>query len=243
MLQSFFEQNLDIYTRRSRLSPALITALPITLTALMFFPNEYALLGVFVSLLVYCGVTVLLAQVGRDMGKQKEEALFESWGGKPTTRLLRHRQTSNLLVLTQQHRKLQAMLPNLSLPTALEESDSLSWADKTYEACAAYLRNQTRDREKFNLIFEENCNYGFRRNLWGMKAISILLTLLGIMLSTTLIVLHLLWWKTSVPTFVIVCSAANLTLLLLWVFLFTPTWVRIAANAYAERLLEACDRL
>jgi hypothetical protein len=29
----------------------------------------------------------------------------------------------------------------------------------------------------------------------------------------------------------------------LWLFLFTPNWVKIAADAYAERLLDACENL
>jgi len=35
----------------------------------------------------------------------------------------------------------------------------------------------------------------------------------------------------------------NLALMLCWAAWVTPSWVRIPAQAYAERLLEACNQL
>jgi hypothetical protein len=42
---------------------------------------------------------------------------------------------------------------------------------------------------------------------------------------------------------VVVTAGIDLLLLLGWLLVFTPAWVRIPAEAYAERLLEACDTL
>ncbi|MBD2463386.1 hypothetical protein H6G89_20345 [Oscillatoria sp. FACHB-1407] len=243
MVQGLIEQNFDTYTRRARLGPALIVVLPVALVVVMFFPSELTLLGILVSVLVGCGGAALLAQIGRDMGKQKEESLFELWNGKPTTRSLRHRDVVNASLLAMRHNKLQTLLPNLRLPTAAEEIASPDKADEVYEACATFLRNKTRDKEKFNLVFEENCNYGFRRNLWGLKPVGITLSLFGLAASVTVIVLKLLVWKNSVPLSAIACGIGSLILLILWITLFTPTWVKIAADAYAERLLEACEHL
>ena len=244
MVQSWFEHNLDTYTRRARLSSALVVVLPLTLSTLIFFPNELTLLGVIVSLLVCCGGTALLAQVGRDMGKGKEENLFTSWdGGKPTTRILRYSTAPNLMVLAQRHQKLQELLPNLPIPTEADEAANPKKANEAYEACVAFLRGKTRDKEKFSLVFEENCNYGFRRNLWGMKPIGIAMSVLGVLLAGGVIVANFLFLKSSIPPLAIMCGIVNLLLLILWVFLFTPTWVKIAADAYAERLLEFCENL
>jgi hypothetical protein len=143
MVQSLIEQNFDAYTRRARLSPALIVVLPVASVALMLFPNKLTLLGILVSLLVGFGGAALLAQVGRDMGKQKEQSLFAIWeGGKPTTRILRHSTAPNVKVLALRHSKLQTLLPNLHLPTAAEEIVSADQADETYEACATFLHNK-----------------------------------------------------------------------------------------------------
>lgn len=243
MVQSLIDQNFDTYTRRARLSPALIIVLPIALVVVMFFPSELTLLGILVSLLVGCGGATLLAQIGRDTGKQKEASLFSQWAGKPTTRILRHRHTTNASMLAMRHSKLQALLPTLQLPTATAEAAAPDQADEIYEACTTFLRNKTRDKEKFNLVFEENCNYGFRRNLWGLKPIGITLSLVGLAASGAVLMLNLLVWKTPIPLSAIACGIGSLVLLALWATVFTPNWVKIAADAYAERLLEACEHL
>jgi hypothetical protein len=41
----------------------------------------------------------------------------------------------------------------------------------------------------------------------------------------------------------ILALLVNAALLAVWVFVITPAWVRIAADAYAERLLESIDTL
>jgi len=244
MVQKWFEHNLDTYTRRARLSAALVVVLPLALSTLMFFPNEFTLLGVIVSLLVCCGGTALLAQVGRDMGKGKEENLFTSWdGGKPTTRILRHRTAPNLMVLAQRHKKLQELLPDLSIPTEADEAANPKKADEAYEVCIALLRGKTRDKKKFPLVFEENCNYGFRRNLWGMKPIGVAISVLGFLLAGGVIVAKFWFLKSSIPPLAIMCGIVNFLLLILWIFLFTPAWVKVPADAYAERLLESCENL
>jgi len=242
MVQSLFEQNLDVYTRRARLGPALIAILPVVLTVLAFFPNEFTLLGMLVSILVCCSGTALLAQIGRDMGKQKEEKLFGLWKGKPTTQLLRYSNTKNTKVLAQRHSKLQSLLPSLQMPTAQEEASNPEHVDEIYEAWAAHLRTKTRDRDKFPLVFEENCNYGFRRNLWGMKPIGITVSLLGVVAIGVLIGINF-FNKSQISTPVAIYGLANTFLLLFWLFVFTPSWVKIPADAYAERLLEACENL
>ena len=42
-------------------------------------------------------------------------------------------------------------------------------ADEIYRSWSNYLRTNVRDIEKYNLLFAELINYGFRRNVYGMK--------------------------------------------------------------------------
>jgi len=243
MTQSWFENNLDTYTQRARLRPALIVVLPLVLVVLTFFPNEFTSLGIVVSVLGCCGGIALLAHFGRDMGKKKEEPLFASWnGGKPTTRMLRHSTAPNPILLVERHSKLQTLLLNQKLPTASEEAASPASADKIYEACTNLLIQKTRDKEKFPLVFEENCNYGFRRNLWGMKPIGVTTSILGVLVVGGVIINFWLL-KSPIPLLAIISGSTSLFLLILWIFWFTPSWVKVAADAYAERLLESCESL
>jgi hypothetical protein len=243
MVQNFFDQGFDVYTRRARLSPALITILPIALTIVLLFPTEFTLLGIIASLLICGGGTVLLTQIGRDSGKQKEARLFTLWGGKPTTRYLQHRGTTNPMLLARQHRQLQALLPDIQIPSATEEAADPIAADATYDFCIGCLREKTRSHDEFRLIFDENCNYGFRRNLWGLKPYGMALSILGLAISSGIIGLHLHNWKLFNINLVIACTVTNLTFLIIWGFVIKPRWVSISAESYATRLLESCERL
>ncbi len=129
------------------------------------------------------------------------------------------------------------------MPTAEAEAADPRAADEIYEAWCTVLRDRTRDRKQFNLIFTENCSYGFRRNLWGMKSVGIGLALVG------LAGVALIPWidpsARAAPRVgtVIVTGGINALLLLGWLFVITPAWVRTPADEYAQRLLEACERL
>jgi hypothetical protein len=140
------------------------------------------------------------------------------------------------------HEKLIKLVPNVHLPTPEEEARDPAAADQAYEAYTRYLINQTRDTAKFPLIFEENINYGFRRNLWGMRPAGIVLAILG--MGIALGATYLAWIKND-PLWLVALGATvvNICLVVWWAVRITSAWVFIPAKAYAERLLEACDSL
>jgi len=230
------------YVRRARLQPAMIVALPIALATLAWKPTGIAGWSVFWSLFVWCGGTALLAQVARDRGKRKEPDLYRSWGGKPTTRFLRHRDAPNKTVLGRRHQKLQRIVTGIQIPTIEEERENPVKADDAYDACTAFLLEKTRDKKRFSLVFEENCNYGFRRNLWGLKPLGITTSVVGTAAAAAVIVFNHQSGITTAPL-AIICAVINILLLIGWLVWFTPNWVRIPAEAYAERLLAACENL
>jgi len=233
----------DPYNRKVRLQPALLAALPLGVGTLAWFPEGIAGWGILWGLVVWSGGTTLLTQLGRDSGLKKEAHLYDKWGGKPTTALLRHRSAPNKVLLKVQQKKLQSLVPELVIPSLEQEQADPDAADEVYDACVAILRERTRDRAQFGVLFEENCNYGFRRNLWGMKAVGTTLAVLGLVLAGLSIV-RVLWDRIPLPSpLVPVAIAINLALLLAWIFWFTSDWVRIPAKAYASRLLASIDTL
>jgi len=96
--------------------------------------------------------------------------------------------------------------------------------------------------KKFPLVFEENCNYGFRRNLFGLRSLGLSIATLGTAAIAVLIFGHL---RSRVPLtpLIIPFGLINAIALLLWLFWIKADWVRISADAYAERLLETLDDL
>ena len=230
----------DDYEWRARRAPVLLAALPLAAAALAWAPHFdwTAILpaGAGGLLLGWCG------DVGR-MSKERENALYESWGGKPTTRLLRHRDSPlSKQKLKSLHRKL-AERTEISAPSVNREASDPMEADKIYEDYATHLRDATRDGAKFPLVRAELVNYGRARNAFGLRKIGIAASVVA--LSITLARLFAAW-KSGVPLDVAApCFVALFALVMLgfWLFWSRPATVRHVAEAYAARLIEAADKL
>lgn len=230
---------LDAYTVRARLAPAALAALPVLglFGGGLLAPSELAKLGttaVAASLL-------LASQLARDAGRRLQPRLWESWGGPPTVARLRHRGAQDVHRVERLHGRFEEAL-GARLPTRSEESAHPRRADAAYEDAVADLRNRTRDRSSFPLVFEENADYGFRRNMLGLRPWAIALALavlatcaIALALSTGTFAERLRAW--GWPAGVAIVAA------LVWWRAITPAWVKLTADAYADRLFEALDTL
>jgi hypothetical protein len=243
MAASTFDFNLvlDTYTRKARFLPALVLTVPVALAVLAWFPTDLKGLNLLATGVVWYVGASLSTELARDRGKALEPKLFKKWGGKPTTRMLRHRHAPNKALLERQHRALEALMKNISLPTAAEEKANPAGADDIYDACTAFLITRTRDVKQHALIFAENCNYGFRRNVLGLKPIGLVLSLVGAVAAGCKIVLDAR--SGTVSPLPVASTLFCLLLFAGWVFWFRPDWVKICANAYALQLLRACEVL
>ena len=141
------------------------------------------------------------------------------------------------------------------LPTEQREEAYPSSADTKYEEVVASLREATRDMTKFPLVFAENANYGFRRNLWGLRPIGApiavgLALVLWILLSLTIWGRPWPdpWWDVfvnpdSVVVIRIAVAAVETILAAFWMFWVKPSWVKAVADTYATRLMESVQTL
>lgn len=230
----------DHYTRQARLFPALLVMLPVGLAVVAWFPQRFIGWGLLIGVATSCGLTALLSQIGRDLGKSKESKLYQKWGGKPTTRLLRCGDTHiDQLTKARYKARLRELIPRIAFPSIEEEGDAPTTADEIYASCTKFLLEKTRDRERFGLLYNENVSYGFRRNLWGMKPAGIVISIVGLIAAALPIYLT----TNTVPAVVLITTLVNAVLLIWWTLRITPNWVQIAAIAYAERLLAACELL
>ena len=234
---------LDEYARNARLKPAFLVVLPIALTIAVLGFKQSATEGTLFGLASSLGFMFLLSQLVRDRGKSREPWLFGKWGGKPSTVMLRHTDPRlNVNTRCRYHKRLSAMLPEASLPNAEQEKANPSKADAAYASCGDYLLSKTRDRERFQLLFQENVNYGFRRNLWAMKSVGIAISVLSLV--ALALVTRIEARADAVPWFANLTAITIVALLLTWwIVRITPSWVRIVADAYAIRLLACIDDL
>ena len=103
-------------------------------------------------------------------GKAREPQLFQAWGGKPSVAMLRHGDRRLSSSDKGRYRAfLERSVPGLKLASPRQEQRSREQADDGYQGATTWLLAQTRDRSKFELLFRENMNYGFRRNLWALR--------------------------------------------------------------------------
>lgn len=233
---------LDTYSIKARWSPIFLVVLPPLILCFAFMPTLPAWNKLW-PLLGAGGVVILADQLGRGAGKRIQSALWDSWGGAPTTAALRHRDTANPVQLARQHEQIAALMGQ-ALPTAADELADPEEADHAYHAAIAFLIARTRGRrQEFPLIFVENCNYGFRRNMlglrtWGMSIAAI--TGLLALAATAAALVGLVKFSIELLAAVLIVS---IMAVVIWRQVVTSDWVRQVACAYAERLLEAAETL
>jgi len=234
----------DRYNREARLAPALLIAFPAALTLFAWFPALRTVGPALVALLGFCGGILWLSHLARDRGKALEPKLFKDWSGMPSTAMLRHRDDRLPAPLKARYKaRLQKHLPDLAFPCVEEEEKDPSAADAIYASAGAWLLSQTRDRKRFGLLFEENVNYGFRRNFWALKAEALLVGGASLLISAVAIAAEYARVGTA-PTIEAAVATGLVALYTVFVTLrVNVRWVRLAADAFARQLLAACDIL
>jgi putative Mn2+ efflux pump MntP len=229
----------DEYTRNARLKPAFVTIIPLALLGIGLGVKISVIATAIITPLVSLGLTTLVAEFTRDFGKKKEPELYRAWGGKPTTLKLRHTNPSlNTHTRARFHSKLQQLLAK-EIPSAHDELENPEVADAIYETAGDLLREKTRDTQRYRLLFEELMSYGFRRNLWALKPIALTLSFLCTAISTGVLIFES---YNSVHDWILFgTTALNWLLLICWLSIINPEWVRQSADEYANRLLSALD--
>lgn len=224
----------DRYTLHARIYPAVLVLLPVAITLIgrgwgSLNPINAGLTGGMLATVAY-GVSHLT----RTAGRRLERKLFREWGGKPTTVRLRMRTATTGESKQRRDREYLAQLvPETPLPTLADESRDPAGAEESYEAVVAVLRELTRDSQKHPVVFAENISYGFRRNTLAIKKIGIAAA------AGCLAALTFQAWRAGLTGTTLLASSLDLALLLFWAFVVTPSWVRDAAERYAEALF-AC---
>ena len=234
---------LSPYALYARLLPGTLALAPLSLGVACWIgvaPAWQTFLG---SGIVALALGALTSQAIRDEGVRGQSAMWARWGGPPSVAYLRHRDpTIPMATKLRYHNRLKELLPDLRIPSEADERANPTLADHVYTSCSDYLRARTRDTDRFALLHDENKNYGFRRNLLAARPLMIGTSLLGLVSSTVR-----LYWTTTrtgrAEPIAILTGLVCALLLASCIVRIREAWVRLAANAYARALLEACDSL
>jgi hypothetical protein len=132
---------------------------------------------------------------------------------------------------------------NVTVPTAEQEVADPAKADVFYDRCARWLRENTRDRKTYSILFNENITYGFRRNLFALKRPVLILDMV-LLLAAAAYLAYARPELDSEPAVKapLIIGAAVLHALYIGL-VATEASVREAANTYARQLLLSCETL
>lgn len=228
------------YWWRARVLPVVLVVLPGVVLLVSFIPAVSWPGSAW--FLASAAVVMLLGSLGRDAGRAMQPTLFAKWDGLPTTRRLRFRDSTNAAATARLHQLLAALPNGLNIPTQAAETADPASADQAYEVIVSALRELTRDRKRFPLVNAENVEYGFRRNLRALKRVGVAIAIVIMVVSIVggvplgLLVTHEAALALIVPA---ACAALALTL---WSKV-SDNWVRLPAEAYADRLMGAVEVL
>lgn len=220
---------INSYDFKARIVPAIIFLLPVVL----IFPQIYIMFTEHLTILpaIYTGVALFTAGTTRYLGRLAESKLFLKWGGPPTTRFLRWGNTEYNSFQKDQCFAFFEIKKGIMRPSKSAESRNPKKADDIYESCITFLRTLSRDHTTYNLLYHENIQYGFCRNLYALKTPAILFN--------CFLLPYLIFVSGSFISWAVV---VDISLIILWVFLITEKKVKFAAENYATRLLEICLR-
>lgn len=86
-------------------------------------------------------------------------------------------------------------------------------------------------------VFNENADYGFRRNSLGIRPFGLAIAAASFLLSLGLSL------TSDDPVSWIITAGVSAVLAVYWWRVVTDEWVRDAAEAYADRMMEALETL
>jgi hypothetical protein len=237
------EQLTDSYDRKARLYPSLLLIAPLAALIVAAVSAKYSALQALAVGAVSCGGAFLLTQLARDAGKKLEPKLFALWGGLPSVAIFRHCDNRlDAITKVRYHRAMASLVKQTKPPTETQERDNPCAAEEMYIAWSIYLRTHTRDQKKFPLLFKENVNYGYRRNVLGLRPLGIS----SAILVAAIAIGRVCWdyYQTrQIDQMMLGVALFSFVLLFIWVFKVSPDWVRVPADAYAHRLVEAIEVL
>jgi hypothetical protein len=239
----------DSYNRIARVYPALLTLSPIAWYVIAFGNDFGSNVGKGVLGLLICSAALFLfSSVARFRGRAVEARLIAKWGGWPTTSLLRHRDKSIDPTTKSRYHAELSKICKTPLPDPSKESASPDECDGIYRSATKALIESRRGSE-YKMVHDENASYGFRRNLYGMRPIAILVwsVVAALTIGT--------WWllcegivsgTVAIEIFRrdlawIAVTVLNIIYISMFSILVTENFVRQSAIAYAEALLRTLE--
>jgi hypothetical protein len=222
----------DTHELRARVVPSVIVLLPLLSTLFFCFPQGEKSWPAFVSQgVVSLACLYALTFVIRAKGRAIETKLWHSWGGVPSTRILRWRDNTLSKETKKQIQELVLSMWGVQLlPESAEKTDPVR-ADRLIVDTFSQIKEFLRLQDKEGLWLKQNAEYGFARNLLANRDLYVLFCAFGI-LACILCAQH------ARRPIVNVGTGMNLLFLMVGALVgwrFLPSVTKETADRYAER--------
>lgn len=224
---------VDAFDLQTRYLPAMAAVAPVTVCAVTFGLDKNPTVTALVGVLAALGLPFVVVSLVRERGSRLEAELWASWGGKPTTRMLRLADRSDPPADKQLWRSRLGPAAGISLPATLEEEcKNPEAADALYEQVTAYVRERTRGD---SLVNTENRHYNLQRSLLALQPLGVALAALGLVLVVGFPLARDAV-ESADATAIVIGSAANTALLAGWSLVPSESRMRLMADKYARQL-------
>lgn len=229
---------MDLYNLKARVFPAVIVSLPLAVAMNLLLPTEVVAMAWIGTGVVWAATSYLIAQVVRERGLAIQERLFREWGGEPTTTMLRFLPGGGTKVKARRE-SLSRLFPELRWPSLEEETSNPLAFQATAERAIALFKEKTEGQGRFELLLQENTDYGFRRNLFGLKSVAIWFAIIGAASGGYFLADA---QRRDSPAGWI-AFFAGILVFFFFAGVVTSEWVRKAADRYARQLFAIAESL
>lgn len=241
----------DYYVINARIKVALFISFPAIITIIVWLPQALNWGATIVTLLVTFGCFSFFSNMISNLGNDLQIKLYKLWGGEPSTIILRHcDKTIDPYTKERLHNWLESHIDGLQLPCDKEENEDPEDADSRYASAIYFLREYTRDRKKYPLIYHDLVSYGFSRNLLAVKP-------LGVFIAISVLLANLFIFKIEfhmIETFLtsikshefialkfLLSSSVTVLFLIIYLLQINQKHVQKRAMRYAKSLVSVCD--
>jgi hypothetical protein len=233
---------LGEYERTARLAPGFLALGPVSIVLVVVGMDQSPIVSATLSVISLAGGPILLAEMVRRRGTNIQKKLWKI--GAPTTRKLRLTEVDQNSAQREVWRRAVEKVANIKLVSRTVERRQPKVADAQIEVGVGVVREKTRDKLKFPLVWAENKAYGFHRNLYGIRWIG-----RGIaFVSVSLMMIFILWQSSTASSEALsLTNIMGATICVVWLIMWfvIPTRKRVeeAADKYAYQLLQAANTI
>jgi hypothetical protein len=229
---------MDKYTISARFYPSIIVVFPLVVIGVSFSIDINKYYQILASLGISAALAYFISNLVRENGKKKENWLWNKWGGAPTSQLFSINNTT--IDSISKKRIYSTMIELIPESASVITRNIENELNDLYKTWTKYLIAKTRDNKIYSLLFKENINYGFRRNLWSMKVVAVLILITVLVANYVIVAMKIGFIKIlSYSMSFYISELILFVLLVIWLTLITTTWVQTQAFSYAERLIES----